>query len=114
MSLLVLGVVLLAGLHLIAAVPSHNHNNDYSLNRARASHIVAVVGDRILVAGGYSDSSPEKQGQTTEWLDWSKLRDDLGLINDADESDALAASVPNTDGVMYVPALMGLGTPRWD
>ena len=48
-------------------------------------------------------------GTNVEWL-----RDDLGLIPDAASSAEIAASVPDTDGVVYVPALMGLGTPVWD
>lgn len=48
-------------------------------------------------------------GTNVEWL-----RDDLGLIPDAQSSAEVAASVPDTDGVTYVPALLGLGTPIWD
>ena len=48
-------------------------------------------------------------GTNVEWL-----RDDLGIIATAEESGTLAASVPDTDGVTYVPALLGLGTPNWD
>lgn len=48
-------------------------------------------------------------GTNVEWL-----RDDLGLIPDAAASAEVAASVPDADGVVYVPALMGLGTPSWD
>ena len=48
-------------------------------------------------------------GTAVEWL-----RDDLGLITTAAESDALAASVPDTGDVWFVPALLGLGTPAWD
>jgi glycerol kinase len=48
-------------------------------------------------------------GTCVEWL-----RDDLGLIETAAESDALAASVVDTGGVVFVPALLGLGTPVWD
>ncbi len=48
-------------------------------------------------------------GTNVEWL-----RDDLGVIPDAAASADLAATVPDTDGVVYVPALMGLGTPKWD
>ena len=36
------------------------------------------------------------------------------LIDTPADSDALAASVATTDGVVYVPALLGLGTPNWD
>ncbi len=48
-------------------------------------------------------------GTCVEWL-----RDDLQLIGSAEESDALAASVDDTDDVYFVPAFLGLGTPKWD
>jgi glycerol kinase len=42
------------------------------------------------------------------------LRDGLGMIADAAEIEPLARSVPDTGGMMVVPALTGLGTPHWD
>jgi glycerol kinase len=42
------------------------------------------------------------------------LRDGLGLISTAAESEAVAASVPSSDGVYLVPAFVGLGAPHWD
>jgi glycerol kinase len=45
-------------------------------------------------------------------IDW--LREDLGLITDAAESDCLAASVEDSGDVWFVPALLGMGTPVWD
>jgi glycerol kinase len=45
-------------------------------------------------------------------VDW--LREDLGLLSDAAESDALAAQVPDSGGVVFVPHLLGEGTPGWD
>ena len=48
-------------------------------------------------------------GSCIEWL-----RDDLGMIASAEESEAVAASVESADGVCFVPALLGLGTPIWD
>jgi glycerol kinase len=48
-------------------------------------------------------------GACIEWL-----RDDLGLIGDAEETESLAESVTSSDGVSFVPALSGLGTPQWD
>lgn len=48
-------------------------------------------------------------GSNVEWL-----VNDLELIPDAPSSDPLAASVPTSDGVVYVPALIGMGTPHWD
>jgi glycerol kinase len=44
-------------------------------------------------------------------LQW--LRDGLGLIGDASESELLASSVVDTGGVYFVPALAGLGSPHW-
>jgi glycerol kinase len=48
-------------------------------------------------------------GAAVQWL-----RDGLGLISDARETEALATSVPSSDGVVFVPALTGLGSPHWD
>jgi glycerol kinase len=48
-------------------------------------------------------------GTAVEWL-----RDGLGLMASAEESEALAASVPDAGGVVFVPAFLGTGTPRWD
>ncbi|MHB1445747.1 MAG: FGGY family carbohydrate kinase [Acidimicrobiales bacterium] len=48
-------------------------------------------------------------GSAVEWL-----RDDLGIIASAEESDTVAASVEDTGDVWFVPALLGIGTPVWD
>jgi glycerol kinase len=48
-------------------------------------------------------------GSAVQWL-----RDGLGLFEDSSEVEALAASVPSSDGVTFVPALTGLGAPHWD
>ena len=48
-------------------------------------------------------------GSCVEWL-----RDDLGLIGTAAESHDVAAACDDTEGVVFVPALLGLGTPQWD
>src|SRR3954454_12892500 len=48
-------------------------------------------------------------GAAVQWL-----RDGLGLIGDAAESEHVAASVEDTGGVYLVPALAGLGSPHWD
>ncbi|MEK7422936.1 MAG: FGGY family carbohydrate kinase [Actinomycetota bacterium] len=45
-------------------------------------------------------------------VDW--LRDDLGIIATAAESHDIAQQCVDADGVVYVPALLGLGTPHWD
>ena len=48
-------------------------------------------------------------GAAIQWL-----RDGLELIENAADSEALAAGVPSTDGVYVVPAFAGLGAPYWD
>jgi glycerol kinase len=48
-------------------------------------------------------------GTNVEWL-----RDDLGVISDAAESDDVASQCDDTGDVWYVPALLGIGTPAWD
>jgi len=48
-------------------------------------------------------------GAAVQWL-----RDGLGIIEAAAESAALAASLDGNDGVYFVPALTGLGSPHWD
>lgn len=47
-------------------------------------------------------------GSVVQWL-----RDGLGLIADAADSESIAASVADTQGVYFVPAFTGLGTPYW-
>lgn len=42
------------------------------------------------------------------------LRDDLGVIDSVEESAAVAAGCESSEGVTYVPAQLGLGTPYWD
>ena len=42
------------------------------------------------------------------------LRDGLGIIDSAADIEALAAGVPDSGGVVFVPALTGLGAPHWD
>ncbi len=48
-------------------------------------------------------------GAAVQWL-----RDGLGLIKSAAESEPLARSVPDNGGVYFVPAFVGLGAPYWD
>lgn len=48
-------------------------------------------------------------GAAVQWL-----RDELGLIRDAAESEVLAKSVPDANGCYIVPAFVGLGAPYWD
>ncbi len=64
------------------------------------------IGDRLDYA---LESSMFVTGAGVQWL-----RDGLGIIASADETEALAASLDGNDGVYFVPALTGLGSPHWD
>jgi len=64
---------------------------------------VAAQGDYALEASIFVT------GAAVQWL-----RDGLGLIEGAGESEALAASLDSNEGVYFVPALTGLGSPHWD
>ncbi len=48
-------------------------------------------------------------GAVVQWL-----RDNLNLISTSGDVEALAATVETTDGVVFVPAFVGLGAPHWD
>ncbi|MBA3642724.1 MAG: glycerol kinase, partial [Chloroflexia bacterium] len=48
-------------------------------------------------------------GAAVQWL-----RDGLGVITTAEEIEPLARSVPDSGGILFVPALTGLGSPDWD
>lgn len=48
-------------------------------------------------------------GAAIQWL-----RDGIGVIKAADETEAIAKSVPDTGGLVFVPAFVGLAAPHWD
>jgi glycerol kinase len=48
-------------------------------------------------------------GAVVQWL-----RDGLGIIRSSSDVEELAGSVPDSDGVYFVPAFAGLGAPHWD
>ncbi len=64
------------------------------------------IGDEITYA---LEASVFVTGAAVQWL-----RDGLGLIKSAAETEELAASLDGNDGVYFVPALTGLGSPYWD
>ena len=63
------------------------------------------LGDDVVYA---LEGSTFIAGAMVQWL-----RDGLGIIGSARDIEALAASVPDTGGVVVVPALAGLGAPHW-
>jgi glycerol kinase len=65
---------------------------------------------KTAAADGYAlEGAVLVSGAAVQWL-----RDGLGLVRDAAESETLAESVESTGGVHFVPALTGLGSPWWD
>ncbi|WP_019139924.1 glycerol kinase GlpK [Noviherbaspirillum massiliense] len=69
-----------------------------------------TMGERLPGKTDYMlEGSVFMAGATVQWL-----RDGLGIINSSAEVEALATSVPDTGGVMFVPAFTGLGAPYWD
>ena len=64
------------------------------------------IGGKITYA---LEGSVFVSGAVIKWL-----RDELGIIQTAAETAALAQSVPDNAGVYFVPAFVGLGTPYWD
>jgi glycerol kinase len=70
------------------------------------STVAWQIGDDVQYA---LEGSCFVAGAAVQWL-----RDGLGIIADSAEIEALAASVPSSDGVVFVPALSGLGAPHWD
>ncbi|MDT8396895.1 MAG: glycerol kinase GlpK [bacterium] len=78
-----------------------------------------VLGEGVLttIAWQIKDQEPHYAlegsifiaGAAVQWL-----RDGLGLIEKAGDIEQLAAGVPDTAGVYFVPALVGLGAPYWD
>ncbi|WP_297450111.1 glycerol kinase GlpK [uncultured Alistipes sp.] len=64
------------------------------------------IGDSVTYA---LEGSVFVGGAVIQWL-----RDGLGIVRSAGETEAMARSVEDSDGVYFVPALTGLGAPHWD
>jgi glycerol kinase len=74
------------------------------------SRLLGTVAYRLDGATTYAlEGSIFIAGAAVQWL-----RDQLGLIEDAAETQALAESVPDSGGAYLVPAFTGLGAPYWD
>jgi glycerol kinase len=77
--------------------------------RGPAGTIPIVAWRRAGVTTWGAEGIAITAGTAVEWI-----RDGLGLVPDSAASEAVAASVSDTGGVVFVPALFGLGAPRWD
>ncbi len=75
-----------------------------SANRLLSTVAWQLAGERYFALEG----SIFVAGSLIKWL-----RDGLGLISSSEETEALAASVADSGGVVFVPALSGLGAPHW-
>jgi glycerol kinase len=72
--------------------------------------LLATVAAKIGGATSFAqEASIFVTGAAVQWL-----RDGLGMINSAAETEPLARSLDSNDGVYFVPALTGLGSPHWD
>ncbi|MFB3879785.1 MAG: glycerol kinase GlpK [Armatimonadota bacterium] len=71
--------------------------------------ILATIAWQVGAVTAYAlEGSVFIAGAAVQWL-----RDELGIISDADETEALARSVPDAAGITFVPAFVGLGAPHW-
>jgi glycerol kinase len=80
--------------------------------RASSHGLLSTVGWQLEPGGPATyalEGSVFSAGSAVQWL-----RDGLGLIDRSEDVEALAASVPDSDGVYLVPAFTGLGAPHWD
>ncbi|HEV2350954.1 MAG TPA: glycerol kinase GlpK [Terriglobia bacterium] len=74
------------------------------------SGLLATVGWKRNSTTTYAlEGSVFIAGAAVQWL-----RDELKIFQNAAESDALARAVPDTGGIYFVPAFVGLGAPHWD
>jgi glycerol kinase len=81
-------------------------------DRVRVSRhrLLATVALRLAGHATYAlEGSIFNAGTVVQWL-----RDTLGIIATAEETATLAASVPSSGGVSFVPSFTGLGAPWWD
>ncbi|MEM9670580.1 MAG: glycerol kinase GlpK [Pseudomonadota bacterium] len=75
-----------------------------------AHRLLGTIGVNFGDTGCFAlEGSIFNAGTVIKWL-----RDELVLIANAAESEAQAASLPDSDGVYFVPAFTGLGAPHWD
>ena len=89
--------------------PTKLVHNDY-LQQASDSGLLTTIAWGLDGKVEYAlEGSVFNAGAAVQWL-----RDEVGLLGHAAESQAIAESVPDTGGVYVVPAFTGLGAPYWD
>ncbi len=101
------------------------HEGDAKCTFGTGAFALMNIGDRPILSehGLVTTAAWGIKGKTTYALEGSAfiagaavqwLRDGLGIIKSAKEIERLARTVPSSDGVVFVPALAGLGAPHWD
>lgn len=77
----------------------------------RSTHnLITTIGWRVDGKPCYAlEGSVFVGGAVVQWL-----RDEIKLVNNAAETEAVATQVPDNNGVFFVPAFTGLGAPHWD
>jgi glycerol kinase len=80
------------------------HRIPRSNNRLLGTVLTQIEGNRTYAIEG----SVFVAGSLVQWL-----RDSLGIVEVAEETEVLARSIPDSGGVVIVPALSGLGAPHW-
>ena len=83
----------------IGSTPTQSSSSAISSTQARSTPGLAYALEASIFV----------TGAAVQWL-----RDELQIIEHAEETEALAASLHSNDGVYFVPALTGLGSPHWD
>ncbi len=83
----------------IGSTPTQSSSSAISSTQARSTPGLAYALEASIFV----------TGAAVQWL-----RDELQIIEHAEDTEALAASLHSNDGVYFVPALTGLGSPHWD
>ena len=103
-------------------LPRADGHRDYQANAAKARDARAEAAQAAKSARTEAEQAGQEARITwgVEALDLSAgtnvawLGEQWGLFKNPEDSEALAASCESTDGVVFVPALEGLGAPQWD
>jgi len=81
-----------------SAIPRSQAGLLATIGWQRNGHVAYALEGSVFIAGA-----------AIQWL-----RDEMGLIREAAETEEIARSVPDTHGIYFVPAFVGLGAPHWD
>ncbi len=84
-------------------------NTGPAIPRSQAGLLATIGWERNGQVAYALEGSVFIAGAAIQWL-----RDEMGLIREASETEEIARSVPDTHGIYFVPAFVGLGAPHWD